>query len=243
MRSFWLYARSLLWLIYTIPAQLSLSRKKKTLSPKAYQEFCDDVGRRFSVSQFRFTGSCVNVKGLENIPEEAVLFVSNHQSYFDIGVFLGYIPKPMGFVAKAELSKIPVLKRWMEEIRCVFLDRSDIRKSAKAITDGIEILKSGRSLVIFPEGTRSQGAQMLDFKAGSFKLATKAKVPIVPVSIDGTYKILEGNNGWLRAAQVEVYVHEAIPTHDLTAEEAAALPGRVREIIGSKIRKEYTPNA
>ena len=236
MRSFWLYARSLLWLIGTIPAQLSLPHKKKTLSHKAYEEFCADVGRRFSVSQIRFTGSSVYVKGLENIPEGAVLFVSNHQSYFDIGVFLGYIPKPLGFVAKAELSKIPVLKRWMEQFRCVFLDRSDIRKSAKAITEGIEILKSGHSLVIFPEGTRSKSSEMLDFKAGSFKLATKAKVPVVPVTIDGTYKILEANNGRLRAADVAVYVHEPIQTRDLTAEEAAALPGKVQEIIRSKLR-------
>jgi len=225
-----------LWLIGTIPAQLSIPRKKKTLSPEAYDEFCEDVGRRFSVSQIKFTGSSVNVEGLENIPEDAVLFVSNHQSYFDIGVFLAYIPKPLGFVAKAELSKIPVLKRWMEEFRCVFLDRSDIKKSAKAITQGIDILKSGRSLVIFPEGTRSKGRDMLDFKAGSFKLATKSKVPIVPVTINDTYKILENNNGYVRSAEVHVYVHEPISTRDLTTEEAAALPGRVRDIISSKLQ-------
>ena len=238
MRAIWLYAHALAGLIGTIPALISVPRKKNTLSPEVYEEFLKNVGWRFSVSRINFTGSSINVTGLENIPNEAVLFVSNHQSYFDIGVFLGYIPKPLGFIAKAELSKIPVLNRWMKEYSCVFMDRSDIKKSARAITEGIEILRSGRSLVIFPEGTRSKCSKMLDFKAGSFKLGTKAKVPIVPVTIDGTCNIMEANNGRIRAAQVHVYIHEPIYTRDMTTEEVAALPGRVKDIIKSKLQTE-----
>ncbi|MCL2618627.1 MAG: 1-acyl-sn-glycerol-3-phosphate acyltransferase [Defluviitaleaceae bacterium] len=235
MRSYWLYARAILWMAATLPAQLSIPRKRRQLSPEAFAEFIHSIGYNFSRSHVDFTGSRIHVTGAERIPEGAVLFVANHQSYFDAAVFLGYIPKPLGLVAKAELQKLPVLRRWMEEYQCVFLDRADIRKSAKAINRGIEILKSGRSLVIFPEGTRSRSREMLDFKAGSFKLATKAKVPVVPVTIDGTYMILEDNNGFIRATDVDVYIHEPIPTADLSPEEAAALPQRVRAIIRAKL--------
>ncbi|MCL2617048.1 MAG: 1-acyl-sn-glycerol-3-phosphate acyltransferase [Defluviitaleaceae bacterium] len=235
MRNFWLYIYAIFWLLGTVPALLSLPRKKKVLSQQEYYAVSYGVGRRFGLAMLKFTGSSVSVSGLEKIPAGPVLFVSNHPSFFDIAVFLGHIPKMAGFIAKYEISKIPILKRWMLEYGCVFMDRSDIKKSAKAINDGIELLRSGHSQIIFPEGTRSQGREVLDFKAGSFKLATKAKVPIVPITIDGTYKIYETGGGRVHATDVQVYIHDPIDTVGLTNEEAVALPGVVRDLICSKL--------
>ena len=235
MKSLVIYAFFVIGLIRTLPALLSLSHKKNTYSRQEYLEFCQGVGRRFAESQLEFANAKVTVYGAENVPEGAVLFVSNHPSFFDICVFLACIPRMSAFVAKSELARIPILKRWMTEYGCIFLDRSDIKKSAKSINSGIDILKSGCSLIIFPEGTRSKGPTTLDFKAGSFKLATKSKVPIVPVTIDGTYKLLEAYDGTIKPIPVDVYIHPPISTRDLTQEEGAALYSKVRDMICAKL--------
>ncbi len=161
-----------------------------------------------------------------------MLFVSNHQSDFDIAIFLAMLPeKKEGFVAKVELEKIPFLSAWMKRIHCIFLDRKDMKQSAKTILEGIKLLKSGHSMVVFPEGTRSKGEQIGEFKAGSFKLATKSKVPIVPVTIDGSYKIMEGSHYRICPAKVNVYVHKPIETVTIPKQEEGKLPEMVEKII------------
>ena len=120
-------------------------------------------------------------------------------------------------------------------MNCVFMDRSNIRKSAEAIVEGVNIIKSGYSLVIFPEGTRSKSNLIGEFKAGSFKLATKSKAPIVPVSIKDSYKLMEANGNKIKPADVEIHIHPAIETKNLTKEEMEALPEKVKSIIGSKL--------
>ncbi|MGL5764342.1 MAG: lysophospholipid acyltransferase family protein, partial [Sarcina sp.] len=139
------------------------------------------------------------------------------------------------FIAKKELENIPMISEWMRFMQCIFMDRSNLRKSASAIIDGIKILKSGQSLVIFPEGTRSKGGPMAEFKAGSFKLATKPKLPIVPVTIDGSYKIMEANNNRIKPANVDLYIHKPIFTDSLSKEDEANLHNTVADIIRSKL--------
>lgn len=119
---------------------------------------------KWAKNMVRFTGSTVDVKGLENIPDRHVLFVSNHQSNFDIPLLMGYVPKFKGFVAKIELEKVPVISWWMKKMNCLFLDRNDMRQSLKVIIQGIGLLKAGNTMVVFPEGTRSKGNKMGDFK-------------------------------------------------------------------------------
>lgn len=178
------------------------------------------------------SGAKITVKGLENIPkDQVVLFMANHQSFFDIPLLISAIDVPKGFIAKKELEKWPGISLWMKYIRCIFMDRNNLRKSAESIVEGINIIKSGYSMVIFPEGTRSKGGKAHEFKAGSFKLATKPKVPIVPITINGTYKLLEENNYKIKADKLEVIIHPAIDTKSLSKEELAALPEAVESII------------
>ena len=192
---------------------------------------------KWAGSFLKLSGAKVKVFGAENIPADIpVLFVSNHQSNFDIPLLMYHIDKPKGFIAKKELEKIPMISEWMNFMGCIFMDRSSLRKSASAIIDGIKILKSGQSLVIFPEGTRSKGGPIGEFKSGSFKLATKPKVPIVPVTINGSYKIMEGNGNKIKPADIELYIHEPIYTDNLSKEEEADLPKRVQDIVASKLR-------
>lgn len=182
--------------------------------------------------------STVELEGLENLPEGACLFVSNHQGLFDIIAVTGYINKPLGFIAKKELAKLPGVNLWMKEMQCIFLDRENTRESLKTFAEGVQLLKKGHSMVIFPEGTRSKGPEMDEFKKGSMKLATKAGVPIVPISIDGTYHILEEQNYRdVKPAKVKMMIAPPIETQGMSKEEQNVLSDRVRDIIESNLKK------
>lgn len=116
------------------------------------------------------------------------------------------------------------------------MDRHDMKQSAQVIIDGIKQLKSGINMVIFPEGTRSKTGALGDFKAGSFKLATKSKCPIVPITIDGTRNIMEANNYFIKKQNINLYIHPPIDVTTLTKEETAELPDKVKEIIESDLK-------
>lgn len=195
------------------------------------------VTNLWASSLLKVAGAKVTIHGIENIPKDkTVLFIGNHQGNFDIPIYISQIPHLIGFIAKIELSKIPFVKTWMELMQCVFMDRSNMRKSGEAIITGIKNLKSGYSMVIFPEGTRSKGNKLGQFKAGSFKLATKSKCPIIPVTMNGSYKIMEhGKGSWIKPAKVELYIHPMIETSNLTKEELDLLPGKVYDIISQKL--------
>jgi 1-acyl-sn-glycerol-3-phosphate acyltransferase len=185
----------------------------------------------------RIAGAKVSVIGLENLPKnQTVLFVSNHQSNFDIPLLLSAIDIPKGFIAKKELAKWPLISTWMKYINCIFMDRDNLRKSAESIVEGINLLKSGHSMVIFPEGTRSKGKTVDEFKGGSFKLATKSKCPIIPLTINGTYKLMEDNNNKVKGADIELVIHPPIDVANLSKDELEKLPGTVHSIISSKCK-------
>ncbi|PKM84692.1 MAG: 1-acyl-sn-glycerol-3-phosphate acyltransferase [Firmicutes bacterium HGW-Firmicutes-11] len=183
-------------------------------------------------------GIRLETTGQENVPEGPVVFVSNHQSYWDIPVFFAAVKsKPFGFVAKSSLRKIPGFGNWIKDVRSVFIEREDARASLRAIEEGIGLIRQGFSLVIFPEGTRSRSDQMGEFKKGSLRLATKAGVPVVPVTLDGTYRAFE-ESGRIRPATIKVTIHKAIETKDLGKREAGELAEVVEEIIRKQLEEK-----
>lgn len=139
-------------------------------------------------------GFKVETSGKENIPDGPALFVGNHQGLFDMMVAFTEFNGIKPFLAKIEASKIPIVNSWMRMIGCVFIDREDIRASLASIKECEDLLKSGNSLIIFPEGTRSRKHEMNEFKPGAFRCAIRAGVPIVPFVLDGTYKAWEENH-------------------------------------------------
>ena len=188
------------------------------------------------MNRIKDSGATINVFGKENIPKDRnVVFISNHQGDFDIAIFMALIPKEKGFVAKIELNKIPILRTWMKYLGCVFMDRNDLKQSLKTINEAISFIKKGHSMVIFPEGTRSKGDKMGDFKAGSFKLATKTNTPIIPVTIDGSYKLKEQNNGFIKPDVVNVYIHNPLYLDNMSNEDKENLHIIVKNIIKDKL--------
>ena len=178
------------------------------------------------------------VEGLENLLEEGpVVIVGNHQGYADIAAYFAAFRKfQFAFVAKKELAKIPLYGKWMPRIRSVFIERDDPRASLEAIKAGIDLIEKGFSLVIYPEGTRSKGPVPGPFMKGSLKLATKPGVPIVPVSMHGTYKMYE-QTGVIRPATIRIIVHEPIETKGLSRQEERELNDRVEKIVKDGIRE------
>ena len=132
----------------------------------------------------------IETYGLENIPkEDGFIFFPNHQGLFDVLVFLDSCPRPFSFVIKKEASNIILLKQIVRALGAYAMDRDDIRQSMKVISAVTEDVKQGKNFLIFAEGTRSrQGNQLLEFKGGSFKSATKAKCPIVPCALIDSFK-------------------------------------------------------
>jgi 1-acyl-sn-glycerol-3-phosphate acyltransferase len=183
-------------------------------------------------------GAKITVYGKENLPKEGpVLYVSNHQAAADIVVLCAALDSiQYSFITKAELAKVPLYGKWIDRVRAIFLERDDPRSSLQSIKNGIEYLQMGFSLLIFPEGTRSRGIKMGEFKPGAFKLATKPGVPIVPVTINGTYRTYE-DTGIMTGAPVQVMVHPAIPTKGLTREQERDLPDQVKAVIQAGLDK------
>lgn len=236
--------RTIIWfiwfflsLIISIPLMFRVKYLIKKNRIEESEKLIYKCANIWSKSLLKIAGVKVNTYGIENIPKDKpILFVGNHQGNFDIPIYISQIPRVIGFISKIEVEKIPLIKTWMSFMHCVFMDRSNLRKSGEAIIKGIKNLKEGHSMVIFPEGTRSKGGPIKEFKAGSFKLATKSKCPIVPVTMDGSYKIMEHGNGpWLKPSTVNLYFHPAIDTSSLTKDEQDSLPKTVQTIIASKI--------
>lgn len=181
------------------------------------------------------TGSKIVVEGAENFPKEkAFCVVSNHQGDFDIPIIMSLVPDCIAFVAKKELKKLPIIGWWMTSIGVVFLDRSSNRKAVATFNIAADKIKNGHPMVIFPEGTRSKSNTIAPFKKGSLKLALKAKSLIVPITLDGTYKILEANPGAIvTGTKVRVVVHPPVDISSYSQEELDNLAPQLETQIRS----------
>lgn len=194
----------------------------------------------------KLCGVTVTVKGEENIPKDkAVLYVGNHRSYFDILVGYATVPHLMGFVAKKEMMKFPLLRTWMRHVNCLFLDRQDIKAGLKTILEGIEKVKSGVSMWIFPEGTRGKGVDELDmlpFKEGSLKIAEKSGCPVVPVAMLKTADIFEKHVPFIHPTNVTVYYGTPFYIKELEPEQKKHAGAYTRELLQTMM-KEMQENA
>lgn len=181
----------------------------------------------------RLSGTRVIVKGEENVPKDtAVLYVANHRSYFDIILTYVRVPRPTGYVAKLEMKRYPLLNVWMYYLHCLFLDRKDIKKGLKTILKGVEKVKSGISICIFPEGTRNKTDQdFLPFHEGSFKIAEKAGAPILPITMAGTNGIFEDHMPRIKRQTVIIEYGRPIDVKALDKDTRKNLGGYIQGIM------------
>ena len=211
-----------LYLIFSIPV-LSYLKNLEKKDPKAAAKKSLDLVRWILGIVRDLAGITYEVRGLEHIPSDrAVLYVGNHRSYFDILAGYTTVPTLLGFVAKKEMEKIPLLRTWMVNVNCLFLDRKNIKEGLKMILQGIEKVKNGVSTWIFPEGTRNPNediTELLPFKEGSLKIAEKSGCPVIPVAMTGTAEVLEKHFPFITPSHITIYYGKPFYVKELEAED------------------------
>lgn len=226
-----------LYFIISVPIQLA---------ELIIQHFNMDLRNRSSLAIVCWGLRCVSfisgvnltVKGQENIPQdEAVLFVGNHLSFFDIIITYPLMIRPTGYIAKKEIKKAPGLSWWMYFVNCIFLDRKDPREGLKAVLHAADMIKSGISIFLFPEITRSKDGKLHDFKDGGMKIATKSLCPIIPVAITGTDDIFENHFPSIKPGKVTVTFGAPIRTAEMSRPELKNVGNLVHEEVSKLLEQ------
>lgn len=190
--------------------------------------------RRWGRGVLRIARIRVTVRGAEQIPPgRACIYAANHQSYMDIPLAFGYIPADFRIMAKASLFRIPFLGWHLRSSGHLPIARDNPRRAARSLLEAATHVRQGTPVFIFPEGTRSVDGSLGEFRAGTFLLAIKSGAPVVPITLNGTRRILPVGSWFLRPGRVEVIFHAPIPTTGLHADSAEDLAGRVRAAIAA----------
>lgn len=210
-------------------------------------KFNPDLKERSSLAYVNWGFRCVafwagcktTYIGLENVPkDQAVFYIGNHRSFFDVVLTYPKVKGPTGYVAKIEILKVPLLRTWMKNLHCLFLDRSNLREGVKMINTAIEYIKEGRSIFLFPEGTRSKVEGVLNpFHEGSFKIATKTNCPIIPVTIVNTGDIFEDHLPRIKSKHIIIEYGTPIIPNDLSPEDKKQIANYTKNIIETTYKK------
>ncbi len=186
----------------------------------------------------------VSVTGLSNIDRsKSYIYMSNHQSNFDIPVLLGHLKVQFRWLAKMELFKIPIFGHAMRKAGYISIDRNKRESAFESLKNAARKIKSGVSVLIFPEGTRSRDGKIRPFKKGGFVLAIDSGAPIVPIVISGTRSIMTKGSIQINPGKVNVIVHQPIQTSVYTRETKEALMERVRRVIYDGLENIETGNS
>ena len=178
----------------------------------------------------------VEIKGEENVISDGPqIFASNHQSIYDILMLAGYLPVQIRWLAKKELFSIPFMGWHMSRVGYIKIDRSNMRQAALSFRKAAEKIKSGASVVIFPEGTRSLDGKLQPFKPGLFSLALRSGVPVLPVSISGSKDIIRKGSLRVHRGRIKMVIGKPIYTYKYQSQGRASLMKDVREAIANNL--------
>ncbi|MBI9101716.1 MAG: 1-acyl-sn-glycerol-3-phosphate acyltransferase [Spirochaetales bacterium] len=206
---------------------------------KSEEKFLIWMTAAWSKFMFFVAGQKFEFEGMEKIPEHnRICFVANHQSYGDIPMVMGFMGKRVGFIAKKELNRVPILNFWIRAIHCIFIDRGQGRQALRAIETGMEQITMGYPKVLFPEGTRAKNGKMKKFKAGGLQMAVRYDITIVPITINGLFRCFE-ETGRVTANTTKITIHNPIETVGMDREERKALTGKIEQIISSALPEEF----
>ena len=212
-------------------------------SPKG-ADILHDLGRIWARILFFVARVRLDVHGQENTPAGVpVVFASNHQSQFDIPALYLALPVQFRFVVKKELFNIPLFGQAMKQAGYVPIDRSGGKKALKSLRDAVRRIQSGMSVLVFPEGTRSPDGQLLPFKSGALLIASRSGVPIVPIGIWGSYKVLPKGSLWVRPGRVVVSIGKPVDTTSFTGPSAKEnLVTEVKKRIAALVEESRNTN-
>lgn len=242
------YVRTFIWFVYFggyLLVHLPVLHKGLKALKKGDNATVDAIAGKHVViwcnTLLKLAGIEVTVKGKENIPESPCVFAANHRSLYDVPLMLTQLGDPIPLISKIEVKKIPVVRKWMELLHCLFLDRDNPRQGMQVINDAIELVKDGYSVGIFPEGTRYKGEEggVGPFLAGAFRIAAKSGVPVVPVAIANSRACLEGDGHFtMKPTKVTVTILPAIQTKELDRQALKELPGVTEQMIRETLQQK-----
>ncbi len=184
----------------------------------------------------------VHVRGREHIERgKSYVFVANHQGVFDIFMIYGFLGVPIKWVMKAGLEKIPFVGAACRAAGFIFVDNSSSKAAARSVREAERALKSGASIAIFPEGSRTKTGRLGRFKKGAYQMAADQHLPIIPITLNGPFDVLPIGSLNLHRRPMEMVIHEAIPAEsmDPSHEGLQQMANRTREIIESSLWDKY----
>lgn len=182
----------------------------------------------------------VKTRGHENLdPRQSYVFVPNHQSAFDIFLVYGFLNQNIKWMQKQNLRKIPFVGFASEKAGHVFLDNSTPKARAVSLEKAKAEIVDGISMVIFPEGSRTRDGKMGRFKRGAYHVAHDMNLPVVPLTINGAYDVMNRSGLRLRPGKMELVIHQPVPTKSLTEEEISGLIDETRETIYADLWEKY----
>jgi len=175
------------------------------------------------------SGIRVSVTGLEHIDlHQPHIYMTNHQSYFDIFALLAYLPVDFKFIMKQELMRIPILGFSMRRVGYIGIEREDPRQAVQSIKEAAQKIKTGSSVLIFPEGTRSLNGRLQPFKRGGFNLALRSGCDIVPIRITGSHRIVPKGSLKINKGSFSMHIGAPIPVKGYKRDRVTQLMDRVR---------------
>ena len=189
----------------------------------------------------RIAGIRVHVEGLENIPQGVCIFASNHASNLDPVALTPNIPRRISLLAKKEVFKIPVLSKAIRMAKIVPVDRGDSEAAAESVDLAIKYLKEGLSFCVYPEGTRSRDGRLLPFKRGTFVMAIRAGVPVVPVSLGGTHNLMRKGDWLIYPGEVTVRFGPAVATTGYGMEQREEVRRTVQNLVAEGLPEDQKP--
>lgn len=204
------------------------------LSPIDFKgKILDFLSRLWSVVILYISGVTTKIIGLENIDRNhSYIIVSNHQSYFDIPVIIGYFPLSVRMLAKKELFRIPIFGWAIYIAGHISLDRGKGKKAIISLKKASEkIRKKKFSIVVYPEGTRSHDGEVKRFKKGAFRLAIESKLPVLPVSIIGSKRVMSKHSLRINKGEIKIIIGKPIITTDIEKDDIIKLRDMARNEI------------
>lgn len=172
-------------------------------------------------------------------PNQSYVFVPNHQGVFDIFLIYGYLGHNIKWVQKKELRKIPFVGKASEMAGHVFVDQSSLKSMKETIHNAASEIVDGTSMTIFPEGARTYDGKMTKFKRGAFIIANELELPIVPLTVNGSFDRMKIHTYLLHPGKLELVIHEPIPTKGLTEKDIPELMSKSKEVIQSSLWEKY----
>jgi 1-acyl-sn-glycerol-3-phosphate acyltransferase len=228
VRTFFYFATFIPWTLFVIFTGVPLSFIRPDYLHN-YSRFWAKVG-------LKLAGVNLKVTGQEHLqPNQAVVYMPNHQSNFDILALFAGLPGQFRWLAKEELFQVPLFGLAMRRCGYISLDRSDRKKAIKSMQEASRRIQDGTSVVIFPEGTRSADGHLQKFKKGGFMLALKAQVPLLPVAISGSYAVMPKTSRWIRGGTIVVTILPAIDSTGMRTADRDPLMAQVHSQIAATL--------